>query len=297
LRLGLQPYLSLLKLDYAVDDFVIALKQRATDGLRGEASNAFDSAPKAVRRKQRIRLPGRTRVFLAVHRHENRLYFKRLEGEAFALLTALSRGVTLADACIEAISSSGENEVDWPPKIQAWFQNWAALGWLCRARNEWVCQLDQPRYEKFATVANYLRAPLLLAVRVLLLATVPYRQRQAPEHRQDGRVFGSLNIPMPVFSAYLAGATECFGGLLLMIGLASRLVAIPVAFTMIVAYLTADYESFTSIFSDPDKFVGAAPFPFLLSALLVLAFGPGALSVDALIKRFAATRRRERLRF
>jgi hypothetical protein len=134
LRLGLQPYLSLLKLDYAVDDFVIALKQRATDGLRGEASNAFDSAPKAVRRKQRIRLPGRTRVFLAVHRHENRLYFKRLEAEAFALLTALSRGVTLADACIEAISSSGENEVDWPPKIQAWFKNWAALGWLCRAK-------------------------------------------------------------------------------------------------------------------------------------------------------------------
>ena len=134
LRLGLQPYLSLLKLDYAVDDFVIALKQRATDGLRGEASNAFDSAPKAVRRKQRIRLPGRTRVFLAVHRHENRLYFKRLEAEAFALLTALSRGVTLADACIEAISSSGKNEVNWPPKIQAWFQNWAALGWLCRAK-------------------------------------------------------------------------------------------------------------------------------------------------------------------
>ena len=93
---------------------------------------------------------------------------------------------------------------------------------------------------------------------------------------------------MPVFSAYLAGATECFGGLLLVIGLASRLVAIPVAFTMIVAYVTADYEAVTSIFSDPDKFVAAAPFPFLLSALLVLAFGPGAISVDALIKRFVA---------
>ena len=131
---SLQPHLSLLQLDYAVDDFVIALKQRATDGLRGEASNAFDSAPKAVRRKQRLRLPVRSRVFLAVHRYENRLYFKRLEAEAFALLTALGRGVTLADACIEAISSSGKNEVNWPPKIQAWFQNWAALGWLCRAK-------------------------------------------------------------------------------------------------------------------------------------------------------------------
>ena len=134
LRLGLQPYLSLLKLDYEVDDFVIALKQRATDGLRGEASNAFDSAPKAVRRKKRIRLPARSRVFLAVHRHENRLYFKRLEAEAFAILTALGRGASVADACMEVLSSSGESEVNWAPKLQAWFQNWAALGWLCRAK-------------------------------------------------------------------------------------------------------------------------------------------------------------------
>ena len=134
LRLSLQPYLSLLGLDYAVDDFVIALKQRATDGLRGEASNAFDSAPKAARRKQRIRLPARTRIYLVVHRHENRLYFKRLQAEAFAILTSLHRGVTVADACMEAISSSPEKEVNWAPKIQAWFQNWAALGWLCRAK-------------------------------------------------------------------------------------------------------------------------------------------------------------------
>ena len=134
LRLSLQPYLSLLQLDYAVDDFVIALKQRATDGLRGEASNAFDSAPKAARRRQRIRLPARTRIYLAVHRHENRLYFKRLEPEAFAILTALSRGVSVADACMEAISPRGEKEVNWAPKIRTWFQNWAALGWLCRAK-------------------------------------------------------------------------------------------------------------------------------------------------------------------
>ena len=106
-----------------------------------------------------------------------------------------------------------------------------------------------------------------------------------------------LNIPMPVFNAYLASATECFGGLLLVVGLASRLVAIPVAFTMIVAYLTADYEAVTSIFSDPDKFVAAAPFPYLLTALLVLAFGPGALSIDALIKRFVPRERSGSLRF
>jgi hypothetical protein len=134
LRLELQPYVSLLALRYAVDDFLIALKKRATDGLRGEASNAVESAPKATARKKRIRLPARADIQLAVHRHDNRLYFKRLEPEAFAVLSALNRGATVESACVEAIASSKRNDVDWTAKIQGWFQNWAALGWFCRAK-------------------------------------------------------------------------------------------------------------------------------------------------------------------
>jgi putative oxidoreductase len=153
-------------------------------------------------------------------------------------------------------------------------------------------------YEKFAAIANYLQAPLLLALRVFFFWQLFLSGKgKLLNIDKTAEFFGSLNIPMPVLSVYLAGVTECFGGLLLVIGLASRLVAIPVAFTMIVAYATADYDSLTGIFSDPDKFVGAAPFPFLLSALLVLAFGPGAISVDALIKWFVARRRSEKLRF
>ena len=134
LRLELQPYLSLLALRYAVDDFLIALKKRTTDGLRGEASNAVESAPKATARKKRIRLPARADIHLAVHRHDNRLYFKRLEPEAFAILSALNRGVTVENACVEAITSSKRSDGDWAARIKGWFQNWAALGWLCRAK-------------------------------------------------------------------------------------------------------------------------------------------------------------------
>ena len=64
---------------------------------------------------------------------------------------------------------------------------------------------------------------------------------------------------------------------------------------MTVAYLTADFEAVSNIFSDPDKFVKADPFPFLLTALIVLIFGPGRFSVDALLKwragKLAAERR------
>jgi putative oxidoreductase len=150
-------------------------------------------------------------------------------------------------------------------------------------------------YGVLVGLAGYLQAPLLLALRVFFFWQLFLTGKgKLLNIGRTAEFFGSLNIPMPLFNAYLAGATECFGGLLLVIGLASRLVAIPVAFTMFVAFLTADYEALTSVFSDPDKFVAAAPFPFLLASLIVLAFGPGALSIDALIKRFAARETRYR---
>jgi hypothetical protein len=132
LRLGLQPYLSLLDLDYAVDDFLIAVKKRESDVLRGEASNAVQSAPKAAKRRKPIRLPKREKVYLAVHRHDNMLYYKRLDPAASTILTALGRGATVEDACAEAVTASDRTNIDWPAQIKEWFNNWSALGWFCR---------------------------------------------------------------------------------------------------------------------------------------------------------------------
>jgi putative oxidoreductase len=97
--------------------------------------------------------------------------------------------------------------------------------------------------------------------------------------------FESIHIPMPHLNAILAGSTECFGGLLLLLGLFSRVACVPLIFTMIIAYVTAESDALKAIFSDPDKFVSAAPFQFLFVCLIVLAFGPGKLSLDALIAK------------
>jgi putative oxidoreductase len=88
--------------------------------------------------------------------------------------------------------------------------------------------------------------------------------------------FGEWGIPLPELNAVLAGTTECVGGLCLLAGLASRVVTIPLAFTMLVAYFTVHAD---------EPFVAAAPFPFLMTTLVVLLFGPGVLSLDALIGR------------
>ena len=106
--------------------------------------------------------------------------------------------------------------------------------------------------------------------------------------------FASLHIPMPKLNAVLAGGTECFGGLLLLLGLGSRIITVPLIFTMVVAYLSADSDKVQNIFSNPDAFVSAAPFQFLLTAVIVWIFGPGVFSVDALIARVRGGKKRDR---
>ncbi|MEP7014102.1 MAG: DNA-binding domain-containing protein [Verrucomicrobiota bacterium] len=134
LRLGLQPYLTLLLLDYAVDEFFIAVKKSESDVLRSEASNIIEAMPKASRRsKKRIRLPKLKRVHLAVHRFDNSLYYKRLEPEAFAILSALRAGKTVANACAIGVRGTKRSGVNWPARIKTWFNDWSSLGWFCRA--------------------------------------------------------------------------------------------------------------------------------------------------------------------
>lgn len=139
-------------------------------------------------------------------------------------------------------------------------------------------------YGLLVRCANLLRSPLLLALRLYFFWQLFQTGQGKLTHL--GKVteyFASLGLPFPALNAFLAGSAETFGSLLLMVGLASRLAAIPVTVTMAVAYLAADFEAVTHIFSDPDKFVQDAAFPFLMAALIVLAFGPGKFSLDALI--------------
>ena len=97
--------------------------------------------------------------------------------------------------------------------------------------------------------------------------------------------FASLGIPLPTLNAYFIGSLECFGSLLLIIGFASRPLSLLIGISMIVAFITADFDALSHILSDPDKFVKADPFPFLLTALIIYVFGPGKFSVDAMLRR------------
>jgi putative oxidoreductase len=98
--------------------------------------------------------------------------------------------------------------------------------------------------------------------------------------------FTSLNLPMPAFTATAISSLELFGGILLALGLFSRLISFVLTINMVMAYVTADKEALHSIFSDPDKFTAAAPYVFLIASLIVFIFGSGIFSVDALADKF-----------
>ena len=78
---------------------------------------------------------------------------------------------------------------------------------------------------------------------------------------------------------------ELVGGVLLALGLGTRLIAFLLTCNMTIAYITGDREAVMSFFSDPDKFIAAAPFSYWMASLIVFVFGPGKFSLDYLIER------------
>jgi hypothetical protein len=129
LSLRLQPYVSLLDLHYPVDDLLLEIKKDEDD--TEVASNAFNERHKRKKVLAVARLEPST-IFLAVHRLEDSVYFRRLEREEFLILKELRAGKTLSRAIDSALRKSAIAPGDRPAQIQHWFQTWAALGWFCR---------------------------------------------------------------------------------------------------------------------------------------------------------------------
>jgi putative oxidoreductase len=141
-------------------------------------------------------------------------------------------------------------------------------------------------YRALISAASSMQPPFLLAVR--LYWGWQFHVTGMGKLHDLAKVtdfFTSLGIPAPGASAVFIALLEFAGGLLLALGLGARLVALLLTCDMLVAFMVADRGALVSIFSDPDRFVAATPCMFLFAVLIVLIFGPGKLSVDALLAR------------
>lgn len=92
-RVGLQPYISLLELRYPVDE---------------------------IRLKTRTRRATPQPIFLAVHRVDLIVHYRRMTAEEFHVLKALRDGRPIGRA-IDGAS---------PDSLLLWFSTWARFGWL-----------------------------------------------------------------------------------------------------------------------------------------------------------------------
>ena len=127
LRLKLQPYVRLLDLKYPVDDLLLEVRKEEDEDT-DFASNAFQERHKRKRVQAVAKLkPGA--IFLAVHRVDDSVYFRRVEREEFTILSALRAGKTLGQAIEAAFKKSPLQ--DRATALQGWFQNWSTLGWFC----------------------------------------------------------------------------------------------------------------------------------------------------------------------
>jgi hypothetical protein len=129
LKLKLQPYLRLLDLRYPVDDLLLEVRKEDED--TDFASNAFQERRKR-KRVQAVAKLKPAKIFLAVHRMDDSVYFRRIEREEFIILSALREGKALGKAIEAAFRTSRVPAEDRATSVQQWFQNWAALGWFCR---------------------------------------------------------------------------------------------------------------------------------------------------------------------
>jgi len=129
LRLSLQPYVQLLELHYPVDDLLLEVKHG------NESPDVASNAVQERRKHSKVHAVAKlepAQIFLAVHRLDFSVYFRRIEPEEFALLSALRSGKTIERAIELAFLKSSIPAPDRAASVQHSFQTWAALGWFCQ---------------------------------------------------------------------------------------------------------------------------------------------------------------------
>jgi len=100
--------------------------------------------------------------------------------------------------------------------------------------------------------------------------------------------FASLGIPMPELNAAVVSRLEYYGGMALVLGLFTRLVAAGLASTMVVALATAEKQTFLDALrmSGEQGPTDVVPLVYLVFLTWLVIAGPGGLSLDTLVLRW-----------
>jgi putative DNA-binding protein len=125
--LRLQPHLRLLDLRYPVDEVVLAVHRMNPE------IDIVSNAVSERRQASDLTLPqvSRSNVYLAVHRFDDSVYYRRIEREEFLLLAGLRDGDSIATAIERAFEGSNLAPDVQAARIQDYFAHSSELGWFC----------------------------------------------------------------------------------------------------------------------------------------------------------------------
>jgi hypothetical protein len=113
-QIVLSPALAVLEVGYPVADLRLQLMA---------ARSSRDAEPVAI--------PEADRQWLVLYRGvDRRLYHRPVGPEAFALLDALGRGLSLIVACEHALEQAPAHAERLQRNVGTWFQQWAKRGWI-----------------------------------------------------------------------------------------------------------------------------------------------------------------------
>ncbi len=126
-HLALQPHVQLLALQYPADDLVLDMhrQQKRESSEAGTRHESHEETYTPLRLRKRA-------TWLAIHRADFSLYYKRLTRPEYSTLVALREGRTLPEALEAAFADSRLAIGAQLNLVRTWFANWAELGWICK---------------------------------------------------------------------------------------------------------------------------------------------------------------------
>ena len=126
-RLALQPHVRPMALNYAADEVTLALHNREKRQTSEAGVKHEDGADAPVE------LPSlrRRAVWVAAHRVDFCVYYRRLDREEYRTLVAVRAGLSLGAALEAGFRESRILEGRRAGRVRSWFTTWAELGWIC----------------------------------------------------------------------------------------------------------------------------------------------------------------------
>ena len=125
LVLKLQPYITIMESDYALDDFALKVEKVSSQHC---ISTALASRSHCETKEMR---PNKKHCYIVIYRLQNSVYYKRIDKEQFCLLTSIKSGASLGQACEELAGQLTSSKLaTLPDRLRQYFSKWMELNWF-----------------------------------------------------------------------------------------------------------------------------------------------------------------------